>query len=50
FGRLVDPAEVARAVAFLSSGESGLMTGATINLDQSIWGAYEGTPHPQQAM
>ena len=50
FGRLVDPAEVARAVAYLSSEESGLMTGATINLDQSIWGAYEGTPHPQKAM
>ncbi|KAA1180174.1 SDR family oxidoreductase [Rhizobium tropici] len=50
FGRLVDPAEVARAVAFLSSEESGLMTGATINLDQSIWGAYEGSPHPEKAM
>ncbi|MFS8048198.1 SDR family oxidoreductase [Rhizobium sp. BR 314] len=50
FGRLVSPAEVARAVAYLSSEESGLMTGATINLDQSIWGAYEGSPHPQKAM
>jgi NAD(P)-dependent dehydrogenase (short-subunit alcohol dehydrogenase family) len=50
FGRLVDPAEVARAVAYLSSGESGLMTGATINFDQSIWGAYEASPHPQAAL
>jgi len=49
FGRLVDPAEVARAVAYLSSEESGLMTGATINMDQSIWGAYEDTPHPKKA-
>lgn len=49
FGRLVDPAEVARAVCYLSSEESGLMTGATINLDQSVWGAYEDTPHPQKA-
>lgn len=46
FGRLVDPAEVARAVAYLSSDESGLMTGATINFDQSVWGAYDESPHP----
>jgi NAD(P)-dependent dehydrogenase (short-subunit alcohol dehydrogenase family) len=48
FGRLVDPAEVARACAYLSSPESGLMTGATINFDQSVWGAYEDSPHPSQ--
>jgi NAD(P)-dependent dehydrogenase (short-subunit alcohol dehydrogenase family) len=46
FGRLVDPAEVARAAAYLASDESGLMTGATINFDQSVWGAYDATPHP----
>jgi NAD(P)-dependent dehydrogenase (short-subunit alcohol dehydrogenase family) len=46
FGRLVDPQEVARAVAYLASSESGLMTGATINFDQSIWGAYDGSPQP----
>lgn len=50
FGRLVDPAEVARACAYLSSEESGLMTGATINFDQSIWGAYEDSPHPSAPM
>lgn len=50
FGRLVDPKEVARAVAFLSSEESGLMTGSMINFDQSIWGAYEGSPQPSKAM
>ncbi len=50
FGRLVDPAEVARARAYLSSEESGLMTGATINFDQSIWGAYEDSPHPKEKM
>jgi hypothetical protein len=22
------------------------MTGATINLDQSVWGAYDGSPQP----
>ena len=47
FGRLVDPVEVARAVAFLSCSESGLMTGSMINYDQSVWGAYDGSPHPQ---
>jgi NAD(P)-dependent dehydrogenase (short-subunit alcohol dehydrogenase family) len=46
FGRLIDPQEVARAVAYLASDESGLMTGATINFDQSIWGAYDNSPHP----
>ncbi|THV22978.1 SDR family oxidoreductase [Peteryoungia ipomoeae] len=50
FGRLVDPAEVARACAYLSSTESGLMTGATINFDQSVWGAYEDSPHPRDAL
>jgi NAD(P)-dependent dehydrogenase (short-subunit alcohol dehydrogenase family) len=45
-GRLLNPVEVARAVAFLSSDESGMMTGATINFDQAVWGAYEATPHP----
>ena len=50
FGRLVDPAEVARACAYLSSAESGLMTGSVICFDQSIWGAYDGSPHPEAAM
>lgn len=45
-GRLVDPQEVARAVAFLASSESGLMTGSIVNFDQSVWGAYDGSPHP----
>jgi len=49
-GRLIDPNEVARAVAFLASSESGLMTGANVNYDQSVWGAYEGSPHPSKAM
>ena len=45
-GRLLDPHEVARAVAFLSTDESGMMTGATINFDQAVWGAYGATPQP----
>jgi NAD(P)-dependent dehydrogenase (short-subunit alcohol dehydrogenase family) len=50
FGRLVDPEEVARAVAYLCSEESGLMTGSVIEFDQSVWGAYDGSPHPLTPM
>lgn len=50
FGRLVDPHEVARACAYLSSSESGLMSGSVICFDQSIWGAYDGSPHPEAAL
>lgn len=49
-GRLIEPAEVARAIAFLASAESGLMTGAIVNFDQGIWGAYDGVPHPAAAL
>jgi NAD(P)-dependent dehydrogenase (short-subunit alcohol dehydrogenase family) len=38
FGRLVDPKEVARACAYLCSDESGLMTGANIDFDQTVVG------------
>ncbi len=46
FGRLINPNEVAQAVAFLASEESGLMTGSVINYDQSVWGGYDQTPAP----
>ncbi|MBJ9939984.1 SDR family oxidoreductase [Burkholderia multivorans] len=46
FGRLIDPREVARAVAFLAAEESGLMTGSVIDYDQSVWGGYEDAPVP----
>jgi NAD(P)-dependent dehydrogenase (short-subunit alcohol dehydrogenase family) len=44
FGRLLDPAEVARAVAFLASDDSGMMTGSVIQFDQSVWGGYDAAP------
>ncbi|SEJ46176.1 SDR family oxidoreductase [Paraburkholderia diazotrophica] len=50
FGRLIDPAEAARAVAFLASDESGLMTGSIVNFDQTVWGAYENAPHPAEPL
>jgi NAD(P)-dependent dehydrogenase (short-subunit alcohol dehydrogenase family) len=46
FGRLIDPDEVARACAFLCSDESGLITGAIIDFDQSVLGCWESPPHP----
>lgn len=47
FGRLLSPDEVARAVAFLASDDSGMMTGSVIHFDQSVWGAYDaGPPKP----
>jgi NAD(P)-dependent dehydrogenase (short-subunit alcohol dehydrogenase family) len=51
FGRLVDPAEAARAVNFLVSDDAGLMTGAIVNFDQSVWGAVAaGMPVPDGPM
>jgi NAD(P)-dependent dehydrogenase (short-subunit alcohol dehydrogenase family) len=39
FGRLLKPEEVARAIAFLASDESGMMTGSIVDFDQSVIGA-----------
>jgi len=41
-GRLIKPDELARTILFLLSDESGLMTGAIIDFDQSVLGA--GSP------
>ncbi|MDP8939532.1 MAG: SDR family oxidoreductase [Actinomycetota bacterium] len=41
FGRLIDPRETARAVLFLASEESGLMTGAVVDYEQQVIGAYD---------
>ncbi len=49
-GRLIDPREVARAVAFLASDESGLMTGSVVNFDQSVSAAYDSAPQPGQPL
>jgi len=46
FGRLLKPQEVARAVAFLASDESGLMTGSVIDFDQQVVGAGDAPQHP----
>jgi NAD(P)-dependent dehydrogenase (short-subunit alcohol dehydrogenase family) len=43
FGRLLEPLDAARAIAFLASGESGLMTGALVDFEQQVMGAYPVT-------
>ena len=51
WGRLLKPAEVARAVAYLSTEESGLMSGSIIDFDQQVRGCHEApvTPPPLPA-
>ncbi|MGI9452906.1 MAG: SDR family oxidoreductase [Geminicoccaceae bacterium] len=44
FGRLIEIDDVARAVTFLASAESGLMTGAVIDFDQNIIGTMDENP------
>ena len=44
FERLLDPREVAKAVTFLASDDSGMMTGSVVNFDQSVWGGYPFSP------
>lgn len=46
FGRLIKPAEVARACLYLASDESGLMTGSVIDFDQQVIGAGDAPAHP----
>ena len=48
FGRLVKPDEIARTIAFLASPESGLMTGATVDFDQSVPGTFSGELGPMR--
>ncbi|WP_170432371.1 SDR family oxidoreductase [Ruegeria arenilitoris] len=51
FGRLLDPQEVARAVLFLASDDAGMMTGAVIHYDQSVWGGYDAqAPGPAERL
>jgi NAD(P)-dependent dehydrogenase (short-subunit alcohol dehydrogenase family) len=49
-GRLLKPAEVARATAYLSSAESGLMTGSIIDFDQQVLGAGNAIAEPPEAV
>jgi NAD(P)-dependent dehydrogenase (short-subunit alcohol dehydrogenase family) len=46
FGRLLETDEVARAVAYLASDESGMMTGSIIDFDQQVRGTGNSPPPP----
>lgn len=46
FGRMLKTDEVARAVAYLATGESGLMTGSIIDFDQQIIGCSDESAQP----
>ena len=50
YERLVEPAEVARACLYLATDASGLMSGANIDFDQSVNGAYDNAARPQTAI
>lgn len=41
FGRLLHPDEIAGAVGFLASSDSGMMTGAIVDFDQQVIGAWD---------
>jgi NAD(P)-dependent dehydrogenase (short-subunit alcohol dehydrogenase family) len=44
FGRLLTPEDVAKALAFLASDESGLMTGSVVDFDQRVIGTADDNP------
>jgi NAD(P)-dependent dehydrogenase (short-subunit alcohol dehydrogenase family) len=44
FGRLLSPEDVARALAFLASDESALMTGSIVDFDQTVIGTVDDNP------
>jgi NAD(P)-dependent dehydrogenase (short-subunit alcohol dehydrogenase family) len=51
FGRLVQPWEVANLISFCLSAESGLLTGQSIDVDQTVLGAGDfGLPGPDDAI
>lgn len=50
FGRILDPKEVARAVLWMASDDGGMMTGAVIPFDQSVYGGYDDAPVPAVAL
>ena len=46
FGRLLKTDEVSRAIAYLASDESGMMTGSIIDFDQQVSGCADSAPQP----
>ena len=50
FGRLLKTDEVAKAIAFLASDESGMMTGSIVDFDQTIVGVSESGAQPKHRL
>lgn len=51
FGRLLDPNEVAKAVLWMASDDSGMLTGSVIHFDQSVWGGCNAqAPAPTEKL
>jgi NAD(P)-dependent dehydrogenase (short-subunit alcohol dehydrogenase family) len=51
FRRLLDPDEVAKAVLWMASDDSGMLTGSVVHFDQSVWGGYDGqAPTPAERL
>jgi len=49
FGQLIKPDEIARIVAFVASDDAGVMTGSSIDYDQSIMGGgTQPIPSPEE--
>ena len=48
FGRLLKVEEVAEMIAFLASEDSGMMTGAVLDFDQSVIGAGDAPKISQE--
>ena len=44
-------AGIARAVLWVASNDSGMMTGSVIQFDQSVWSGYDGqAPAPAEPL
>lgn len=50
FGRLIKADEAAGVVAFLLSADSGLMSGALLDMDQQVLGCAELAPAPERPL
>ena len=49
FGQLIKPNEIAKVVAFIASGDAGVMTGSSVDYDQSvIGGGSQPIPTPEE--
>ncbi len=50
FKRLLEPVEVGKAIAFLCTDASGMMTGSIVDFDQQVLGCYDAPPQPSASL